>query len=215
MRVHHNLVLQDYDALAITTTENGGPLVIDHNIFWPGGGRIMKLVGTGRTNRGVVFVHNTYFAGSRCSHNDFERSIFENNIVMSGCTKSGCWTREHLGAFFPTRHNLLRNGDRYTVGFEGITADPQFGDTPATRFVLQDGSPAIDAGKPHSRYHQENVHDRRPDLGAVEHGQTVDDWRKEFGHCGPTWITAENADELAPPRPDWPDELDRRWGGLN
>lgn len=48
VRFHHNLIISDHDALAITTTENGGPLSIDHNIWWPGGGRIMKLTGTGR-----------------------------------------------------------------------------------------------------------------------------------------------------------------------
>jgi hypothetical protein len=215
MRVHHNLVLQHYDALAITTTENGGPLTIDHNIWWPGGGRIMKLSGTGRQNNGVQFVHNTYFTGSTCSHNTFGNSICENNIVLSKCKKEGCWSPERLGAFFPTRYNLLRNGERYTTGFEGLTADPDFGDTPATRFVLQKGSPAIDAGIARDAYHQRSVTDGKPDLGALEHGQTIDDWRREFGAVGPRWINAKNAAAKAPHRPAWPEALDKRWGGLD
>lgn len=215
LRFHHNLVLADHDALAITTTENGAPLTIDHNIWWPGGHRIMKLVGTGRTNRGVDFVHNTYFSGEVCSFNGFEDSRFENNIVMSNCETSDCWTRERLGAFFPGHHNLLRNGDRYTAGFEGLVADPLLGDTPATRFVIQAGSPAIDAGVENEVYYQDNVSDGIPDLGALEAGQGIDDWRRIFGHCGPTWITYENRSSKAPNRPDWPKELDRRWGGLD
>jgi hypothetical protein len=215
MRVHHNLILHNYDALAITTTENGGPLTIDHNIWWPGGGRIMKLSGTGRRNNGVQFVHNTYFSGSQCSHNTFAESVFENNIVLSDCRKNGCWSKRRLGAFFPTRYNLLRSAERYTVGFEGLTADPKFGQTPATRFLLQRGSPAIDAGVERPAYYQDNVADGRPDLGALEYGQTIDAWRKEFGHVGPRWIDAGNAPENAAHRPAWPDALDKRWGGLD
>ena len=215
MRVHHNLVLQGHDALAITTTEDGGPLTIDHNIWWPGGGRIMKLVGTGRQNRGVQFIHNTYFTGSTCSHNTFADSVFENNIVLSNCKRQGCWTRDRLGAFFPTRFNLLRNADRYMTGFEGLTADPQFGQTPETIFLLQPGSPAIDAGTTNRNYHQNNVTDGKPDLGALEFGQTIDDWRALFGPLGPRWISPANAAHKAPHRPAWPTAFDKRWAGLD
>lgn len=215
MRVHHNLILQDHDALAITTTENGGPLTIDHNIWWPGGGRIMKLVGTGRQNNGAQFVHNTYFTGSKCSHNTFGASVFENNIVLSDCQQPGCWSPQRLGAFFPTRYNLLRDGDRYATGFEGLTADPELGRTRETLFLLQPGSPAINAGVAKQSYHQDYVRDGKPDLGALEHGQTVNDWRRMFGHVGPTWITAANAARKAPHRPAWPKQLDLRWGGLD
>lgn len=215
MRFHHNLILQNHDALAITTTEDGGPLTIDHNLWWPGGGRIMKLVGTGRRNSGVEFVHNTYFTGSRCSHNGFGASIFENNIVLSGCQQAGCWSPERLEAFFPTRFNLLQNGDRYTADFGGLTSDPLLGTTPQTRFVLQPGSPAIDAGRSASRYFQDNVTDGKPDPGALEHGQDIDDWRSMFGHCGPRWISLANWREKSPHRPAWPVELDKRWGGLD
>lgn len=209
LRFHHNLVLQHHDALAITTTEDGGPLTIDHNLWWPGGNRIMKLNGTGRTNRGVQFLHNTYFTGNNHSSNDFEDSVFENNIVLS---KVGGWRRNQLEAFFPTPYNLLTHG---AVDFEGLTGDPQLGDTPETIFLPQADSPVIDAGIAREGYHQNNVTDGKPDLGALEYGQTIDDWRQQFGHCGPRWITAENADEKAPYRPDWPDELDKRWGGLD
>lgn len=218
MRFHHNLVLQDHDALAITTTENGGPLTIDHNIWYPVGSRknrIMKLVGTGRTNRGVEFVHNTYFAGSRCSFNVFEESVFENNLVISGCRSKGCWTREKLGAFFPTRYNLLKDGKRYTIGFDGLTSDPRLGSTPDTIFVPQQGSPAIDTGRKHKAFHQANVTDGKPDLGALEFGQTIDDWRAAFGKVGPRWIRPGDAARKAPHRPAWPDALDPRWGGLD
>lgn len=215
LRAHHNLILQNHDALAITTTENGGPLTIDHNLWWPGGGRIMKLVGTARQNNGVQFIHNTYFTGSQCSHNTFGRSVFENNIVVSGCQKPGCWSPKTLGSFFPTRYNLLEDGQRYTEGFEGLTVDPGFGQTPDTLFLVQPGSSAIDAGLTKPDYHQDNVTDGKPDLGALEHGQTIDDWRALFGHVGPNWITAANAAKEAPQRPAWPDKLDRRWGGLD
>ena len=215
MRVHHNLVLQDYDALAITTTENGGPLTIDHNIFWPGGGRLMKLVGTGRQNSGVEFVHNTYFTGSTCSHNTFADSIFENNIMISAGRRQGCWSARRLGDFFPTRYNLLHEGQNYTTGFEGLTADPRFGRTPETFFLLRKDSPAVDAGVCREGYYQQNVADGKPDLGAIEHGRTIEDWRRAFGHAGPRWITADNAAEKAPHRPAWPPELDKRWGGLD
>ncbi|MFV1965471.1 MAG: hypothetical protein ACC628_08620 [Pirellulaceae bacterium] len=215
MRVHHNLILQDHDALAITTTENGGPLTIDHNIWWPGGGRIMKLTGTGRRNNGVQFVHNTYFTGNQCSHNTFGDSVFENNIVVSGCQQIGCWSPQTLGAFFPTRYNLLLNGERYTVDFEGPTAGPKFGQTADTLFLPQPGSPAIDTGIAKQGYHQEYVADGKPDLGALEHGQTIDDWRELFGHAGPSWITEANAARKSPHRPAWPERLDKRWGGLD
>jgi hypothetical protein len=213
MRVHHNIVISSHDVVAFTTTENGGPLTLDHNIFWPGGGRLMKLTDM-RSNRGVQFVHNTLLTGSEVSANDFTESVFENNIVISGGKKQN-WTPQALGAFFPTKYNLLKDGEKYTRDFQGLTADPMFGDTPQTIFLLQKGSPAIDAGVANKAYHQDNVADGKPDLGAVEHGQTVDDWRKEFGHCGPTWITAENAAAKAPHRPKWPKEVDPRWGGLN
>ena len=215
MRVHHNLILQDHDALAITTTENGGPLTIDHNIWWPGGGRIMKLVGTGRRNNGVQFVHNTYFTGDRCSHNTFGSSVFENNIILSDCNQPGCWSQQSLGAFFPTRYNLLRDAEKYTTGFAGLTASPKFGQTPDALFLLQQDSPAINAGISKEGYNQDNVADDKPDLGALEYGQTIDDWRHVFGRVGPRWITADNAAKKAPHRPTWPKELDRRWGGLD
>jgi hypothetical protein len=214
LRFHHNLILQDHDALAITTTEDGGPLTIDHNLWWPGGGRIMKLVGTGRTNRGVQFVHNTYFTGPRCSHNTFADSIFENNIVLSAAQQNGCWTRKRLGTFFPTRYNLLEKGHRYTSGFEGLTGDPQLGSTPETIFLLMPSSPAIDAGRTTSAYPQENVKDAKPDLGAIEFGETIEDWHNRFGHVGPRWIRKGEASQKAPHRPSWPEALDPRWGGL-
>ena len=213
LRFHHNLVLSDHDALAITTTENGGPLTIDHNIWWPGGGRIMKLVGTSRTNRGVQFVHNTYFTGDRGSSNEFEQSAFENNIVISKCEEI-TWTPESLGEFFPTKHNLLLSGDQYTTGFDGITSDPHFGTSPSTIFLLQEGSPAIDAGVKNDRYFQSNVLDDQPDLGAIEYGQDMDAWAEMFGHCGPTWISLDNQRIKAPNRPEWPKEINRRWGGI-
>ncbi len=213
LRFHHNLVLSTYDALAITTTENGGPLTIDHNIWWPGGGRIMKLVGTGRTNRGVEFVHNTYFTGETSSFNQFENSIFENNIVISECVKES-WTVERLGSFFPTKYNLLKNGERYAPSSGAIFDDPKLGDTPSNFFLLQKGSPAINAGVLNEEYQQCNVSDKYPDLGALEYGEDIDSWLANFGHCGPRWITRQNQSEKAPQRPEWPAEIDRRWGGL-
>jgi hypothetical protein len=123
--------------------------LIDHNLFWNGGdnSRIMKLVGTGRTNDGVKFIHNTYFTGSHCSVAPFGPcSIFENNIVVSSCDKKGCWPTATLGPFFPTRYNLCMAGEKYMTGFEGITADPLLGQSPSILFCLQPGSPAIDAG---------------------------------------------------------------------
>jgi hypothetical protein len=56
---------------------------------------------------------------------------------------------------------------------------------------------------------------RRPDLGAIEAGTTIDDWLNAFGHCGPRWISAADAAVKAPLRPPWPKELDPRWGGLD
>lgn len=213
LRFHHNLVLSTHDALAITTTENGGPLTIDHNIWWPGGGRIMKLVGTGRANGGVEFVHNTYFTGATSSFNQFENSIFENNIVLSDCLKES-WTHERLGSFFPTKYNLLKNGEQYAPSSGAIFDDPKFGNTPSTFFVLQQGSPAINVGVLNKNYNQCNVSDKHPDLGALEYGEDIDTWFSEFGHCGPRWITRQNQSEKAPLRPKWPSEIDRRWGGL-
>jgi hypothetical protein len=214
MRVHHNLVISRRDAVAFTTTENGAPLTVDHNLFWPGGGHIIKLTGTGRTNRGVRFVHNTLFTGAHASTAPFEDSIFENNIMISPADRTDGWTPEPLGSFFPTRFNLIPNAARFMKGFQGLAGDPKFGRTPETFFIPEPGSPAIDAGRSNPEYHQTNVTDGRPDLGAVEAGSTVADWRKEFGRCGPSWITADNAETLAPNRPKWPREIDRRWGGL-
>lgn len=216
LRFHHNLVLSTHDALAITTTEDGAPLTIDHNIWWPGGAHFMKLVGTGRPNRGVQFVHNTYFTGHHVSANIFNESMFENNIVILPSKIGGRkWSPENVGTFFPTRHNLLQDGQRFLIGFTGLTDDPKLGASPETLFLLQPGSPAIDAGVTRPGYHQEEVTDGKPDLGAIEHGQTIVDWRKQFGRCGPSWITPENQATAAPNRPDWPKELDRRWSGLD
>jgi hypothetical protein len=215
LRAHHNLIIARHDPIAITTTEDGGPLTIDHNLIWGQPFRLMKLNGTKRTNRGVQFVHNTYFAGATASAALFERSVFENNVMISSCKKAGAWSVETLGAFFPTKYNLLKDGQQYTAGFEGITDDPKLGDKPDTFFLLQEGSPAINAGVVNKDYYQDNVSDGKPDLGAIEYGKTVDDWRKEFGHVGPAWITAKDAAQKAPHRPVWPGELDKRWGGLD
>jgi hypothetical protein len=216
LRFHHNLVLSAHDAVAFTTTEDGGPLTVDHNIWWPGGGHFMKLTGTKRPNRGVIFVHNTYFSGHYVSTNTFQESVFENNLVIPPAELSGGrWTLETVGSFFPSAHNLIQDGERMLVGFEGPTADPWLGSTPETVFLLQAGSPAIDAGVARPNYGQDDVTDRKPDLGAIEHGRSIDDWRKEFGRCGPSWITPANQTETAPNRPDWPVEVDRRWGGLD
>ena len=57
--------------------------------------------------------------------------------------------------------------------------------------------------------------DGRPDLGALEHGETVDDRRRRFEHVGPHWLTPANATGGAPHRPQWPESLDRRWGGID
>lgn len=215
LRFHHNLVLSDHDALAITTTENGGPLLIDHNLWWPGGGRIIKLIGTGRTNRGVIFAHNTYFSGNHGVANRFEDSLFINNIVLGGCVDPEHWTRATLGEFFPAPQNLMYQWDGDITGFHGPTSEPRLGQDPATRFLLLPDSPAINAGKSDSRLFQDNVADGQPDLGALEYGETLEDWRRRFGHCGPRWINAENARTADPNRPVWPAEIDRRWGGLD
>jgi hypothetical protein len=220
MRFHHNLVLGKghNDMLAITTTEQGNPLMIDHNLFWNGGdsSRIMKLIGTGRTNDGVKFVHNTYITGSYCSVAPFgPKSVFENNIVVSACKAKDCWSTSTLGCFFPTRHNLCMNGEEYMSGFEGITGDPLFGKTPATLFSLQQGSPAIDGGIYREGYYHEVYSGNSPDLGAVESNGGVGSWRDAFGHCGPTWINSQVEALKAPNRPAWPGEIDQRWGGLN
>lgn len=220
MRFHHNLVIgrKGCDMLAITTTEKGDPLLIDHNLFWDGGtsNRIMKLTGTGRRNDGVKFIHNTYITGDRCSHAVFgPGSIFENNIVVSKTSKERCWTKNTMGYFFPTRHNLFVNGGLYLEDFEGITSDPRLGNSPSERFCLQPGSQAIDAGIRKSGYYNGDYSGANPDLGALESTDNIDSWRAMFGHCGPTWITKSDAVLKAPNRPDWPSELDRKWGGLN
>jgi hypothetical protein len=186
--------------------------------MWNGGdsSRIMKLVGTGRTNDGVKFIHNTYMTGSYCSVAPFgPKSIFENNIVISACKAKACWSTSTLGPFFPTRYNLCQNGEEYMSGFEGITADPLLGRTPSTFFSLQLGSPAIDAGIRREGYFHENFSGKSPDLGAVESNEDIRSWRDVFGHCGPTWIDAQVAALKAPNRPTWPAGIDQKWGGLD
>ncbi len=220
MRVHHNLVLGrgSNDMLAITTTENGNPLMIDHNLFLNRGdnSRIMKLVGTRRTNNGVKFIHNTYFAGSHCSYAPFgPQSIFENNIVISNCDRPGCWADSTLTYFFPTKYNLCRDGEKYMSDFRGITSDPKLGMGRDDYFCLQPDSPAIDAGISHVDYHDSDYAGKRPDLGALESNETIETWRNAFGHCGPEWINAEDAGRKAPNRPDWPEEISKKWGGLD
>jgi len=220
MRVHHNLVLGRIrcDMLAITTTEKGDPLLIDHNLFWDGRtkSRIMKLSGTKRLNDGVKFIHNTYFTGDSCSRAAFgPESIFENNVVISAARLTGCWSALNLGFFFPTRYNLFTQGDKYLIGFEGITDDPLLGTSSVNRFCLMPGSPAIDAGVFKEGYFNENFSGTNPDLGALESTDNIESWRNTFGHCGPTWINAENAHYKAPNRPEWPSEIDKKWGGLD
>jgi hypothetical protein len=220
MRFHHNLVIgrNNCDMLAITTTEQGDPLLIDHNLFWDGRthSRIMKLTGTGRMNDGVQFIHNTYYTGDRCSFAEFgAESVFENNIVLTELKEAGCWTHTTLGNFFPSRFNLIPNGDRFMAGFEGLTSEPMLGTDPENRFCLQPGSPAIDAGIWREGYFNNTYEGSRPDLGALESSEDVESWRTRFGHCGPTWINSANARSKAPNRPPWPKDLDRRWGGLD
>ena len=220
MRFHHNLVLGrgENDMLAITTTEKGNPLCIDHNLFLNGGtnSRIMKLTGTRRTNDGVKFIHNTYITGSICSFAPFgPNSTFENNIILSDCSQQDCWSVSSLGFFFPTKYNLCKNGDKYITGFEGITKDPMLGQTSSDRFCLQPQSPAIDAGIYQENYHNKDFPGDNPDLGALEVNENIDTWRDIFGHCGPSWISSENASLKAPNRPEWPAEIDKKWGGLD
>ncbi len=218
MRVHHNLILgRENDMLAITTTENGNPLQIDHNLFWNGGdnSRIMKLIGTRRRNDGVRFIHNTYITGNICSTAPFgTNSLFENNIVISSCSRANCWDLQVLNSFFPSKYNLCQNGDKYMFNFAGLTSDPKLGTSDSTFFCLLPDSPAIDAGKVNETYFNINYSGKGPDLGAVESTQTINDWKREFGHCGPTWINSQNEKLKAPHRPVWPKEIDRRWGGL-
>jgi len=219
MRFHHNLVLGrgSNDMLAITTTERGNPLMIDHNLFYNNGhnSRIMKLVGTRRTNNGVYFIHNTYITGKICSYAPFAKeSRFENNIVVSDCDRTFCWNPNVLQSFFPTKYNLCQNGDNYMHEFEGITADPKLGKNPETFFIPQKGSPAIDAALLNEGYYNQQFSGSNPDLGAIESTDDIKDWRQEFGHCGPTWINRSNAAEKAPHRPQWPEVMDKRWGGL-
>ncbi len=220
LRFHHNLILGrgENDMLAITTTENGDPLLIDHNLFWNGGdnSRIMKLIGTGRTNDGVKFIHNTYVTGSYCSVAPFGfNSIFENNIVISACETQDCWSTSTLGPFFPNRYNLCLDGNKYMTGFTGITANPELGRSATTLFSLQPGSPAIDAGIQREGYYNDNFSGTSPDLGALESHEDLSTWREAFGHCGPTWINSQNAVMNAPNRPSWPFEIDKKWGGLD
>ena len=211
MRFHHNLSIDcDKDNLAITSTENtnGGILTIDHNIFWPANGRIMKLA-AGDKNSGVWFIHNTYFGGKTCVKSKFEGdSRFENNLFYTEAA-ADCWSENSVGLFFPNKYNCIW-GSNWNVP---LNADPKLGATPETRFVLQQGSPAIDAGKVDASYYQNNVKDGKPDLGALEANETIDDWAKAFGHCGPRWIDKNNASVEAPYRTAWPQDIDRRWGG--
>jgi hypothetical protein len=119
-----------------------------------------------------------------------------------------------MGPFYPTPYNLCVNGERYIRDFEGITSDPLFGQTPEDYFCLLPGSPAIDAGKFAKEYYNGDFSGNNPDLGALESTENIETWRDMFGHCGPTWITRENAPNKAPNRPEWPVEIDPRWGGL-
>jgi hypothetical protein len=220
MRFHHNLVLGrgGNDMLAITTTENGNPLMIDHNLFWSRGddNRIMKLIGTRRRNDGVLFIHNTYLTGSKCSTAPFGNNCaFENNILVSGCTDRRCWNYLVLNSFMPNKYNLCQNGDEYISTFRGITEKPLLGNTPSTFFCLQPGSPAIDAGILRKQYYHNGFTGKAPDLGALESTDDIDNWRRDFKNCGPSWINAANEDKKAPHRPKWPEKLDKKWGGLN
>jgi len=100
-------------------------------------------------------------------------------------------------------------------GFQGITEDPLLGTTSVDRFSLMPGSPAIDAGVYNEDYFNDNFSGTNPDLGALESTDNIETWRDTFGHCGPTWINAASARSKAPNRPDWPSEIDKKWGGLD
>jgi hypothetical protein len=64
-------------------------------------------------------------------------------------------------------------------------------------------------------YHEKIVIDKSIVLMALNSHENINSWREDFGHCGPTWINAQNAALKAPNRPTWPVEIDKRWGGLD
>ena len=231
MRVHHNILLDNFVGFSICAVE-GGHLLVDHNIVYNsptnfGWGTIFKL-GT-PWNRNVparewAIVHNTLVNAS--SHGDFR--WFGRNIV------------DHI-------HVLFQNNIFYAtrpvrnVGLTGVVWGPNLVSSPTVNaeqppnsiiaptqpgfqewdpidFRLKRGSPGVDAGsatypEPWGKRlaaitpaFKHETRGKAPDLGAIELGE---DWK--FERPGPRW--AEAYDSI-PSRPELPKGFHPSWAGF-
>ncbi|MDL5045308.1 hypothetical protein QQ054_04540 [Oscillatoria amoena NRMC-F 0135] len=213
-RVHHNLVVNGSSLLSCAPIQ-GGPLMVDHNIFFNApenglhGGYLLKHnqpASPQKLNTGLTVVHNTFVTPYKLLWTDewfppeYGSNTIENNIML--VDTSAAWQRD---GFTPTAHNLLwgKNTDASHIA-GAVHADPGFASTEPYDFHLSPQSPAIDAGvNRDAEYHHNSV--GGTDLGAIEFGT-----RWSMPKPGPRW---GNRDTL-PGRPGFPPSLPVHWAGF-
>lgn len=171
------------------------------------------------TTRNVEIFHNTFVnrVGERTPKISdaiywtspplrYENMVFENNLAsVTKPNSSGkflAWDIQEQGfTIDPGKTNLYTGDAEFEESVSRhmkFAEDPGFVDREAGDVNLTTSSPAVNAGKVDAKFHQENVKDGKPDIGAIEAGQP---W--EFVRPGPRWADDEHARAVRPPLGDF------------
>ena len=230
MRVHHNILLDNFIAFSICAVE-GGQLLIDHNIVYNSPesypwGPIFKLGTPWNPNvpaKDWAIVHNTLVSAAKSG--DFRwfgkkivnhiNVLFQNNIfyathaVTNRGLKGVVWGPNLVSG--PT----VLSG--HTPNAIEAPRDPGFQKWDPIDFRLRAGSSAVDAGsasypdpwaerlKSITPAYDHGTRGKAPDLGALELGET---W--QFAQPGPRWGSRKDI----PSRPAFPRSFDPSWAGF-
>jgi hypothetical protein len=233
MRVHHNILVNNFSAFSICAVE-GGHLLIDHNIVFNSQcafpwGTVLKLGTPWNPNvpaKDWAIVHNTLVNAS--TEGDFKwfganivghiNVLFQNNIFYATQPKEMMDDPGLKGAVWGA--NLI-SGPIVTPGKGKVpnlikAKDLGFQRWDPIDFRLQANSPAVDAGgsipepwaerlKGITPAYRHEARGKAPDLGALELGET---WK--FEQPGPRWGSWKDI----PSRLAFPKSFDPSWAGF-